>query len=103
MLAVIELGGNQFIVKVGDIIDVKKLSQEVGETLSVEAMLISDEEWKEVQIWAPLVVWSKVELKVLDQFKWEKVRVFKLKPKKRQMKNLWFRPHVTQLEVLSIA
>jgi ribosomal protein L21 len=46
---------------------------------------------------------SKVELKVLEQFKWEKVRVFKMKSKKRYMKNNGFRPHVTKMEVLSIA
>ncbi len=103
MIAVIELWGNQFIVRKGDIIDVKKLNNEVDSVFTTEAMLVSDEEWKETKIGEPMLKWSKVELKVLDQFKWEKVRVFKMKSKKRQMKNNWFRAHLTKLEVLSIA
>lgn len=103
MLAVVELGGNQFIVRKGDVIDVKKLAKEVNDNLSVEAMLISDEEWKELKVWAPLLSGSKVEFKVLEQFKDEKVRVFKMKAKKRYVRNIWFRASMTKLEVLNIA
>ena len=102
MLAVVELGGNQFIVRVGDVIDVKKMDAEINATVNTGALLISDEEGKETKIGSPLVEGSKVELKVLDQYKGEKVRVFKMKSKKRHMKNNGFRPHLTKLEVLSI-
>jgi large subunit ribosomal protein L21 len=102
MLAVVELGGNQFIVRVGDVIDVKKMDAEINATVSTGALLISDEEGKETKVGTPLVDGSKVELKVLDQYKGEKVRVFKMKSKKRHMKNNGFRPHLTKLEVLSI-
>lgn len=103
MLAVIELGGNQFIVRQGDIIDVKKLDAEVNSTMTVEALLTSDEEGKETKIGSPLVEGSKIELKVLDQFKADKVRVFKMKSKKRYARNKWFRASLTKLEVLSVA
>lgn len=103
MLAVIELWWNQFTVKAGDIIDVKKLDKEVNSKFSVEAMLVSDEDWKETKVWTPVVEGSKIELKVLEQYKWVKVRVFKMKSKKRYMKNTGFRPHLTKLEVLSVA
>lgn len=103
MLAVIELGWNQFIVRKGDIIDVKKLDKEVGSKITVEALLLSDEEWKETKVGEPLVAGSKVDLKVVEQYKWEKVRVFKMKSKKRYMKNTWFRAHLTKLEVVGIA
>lgn len=103
MLAVIELGWNQFIVRKGDIIDVKKLEKEVGSKFTMEALLVSDEEGKETKVGEPMISGSKIDLKVLEQFKWEKVRVFKMKSKKRYMRNVWFRPHLTKLEVLSIA
>lgn len=102
MLAVIELGGNQFTVKVGDVIDVKKQDAEVNATINTEALLISDEEGKSVKVWTPVVAGSKVELKVVEQFKGEKVRVFKMKSKKRYSRNLGFRPSLTKLEVVSI-
>jgi len=103
MLAVIELGGNQFIVRKGDLIDVKKLDKEVNSSFSVEAMLVSDEDGSSLKVGTPLVSGSKIELKVVEQFKGEKVRVFKMKSKKRYMKNTGFRAHLTKLEVLSVA
>lgn len=103
MIAVIELGGNQFTVKAGDVIDVKKLDKEVNSTFTMEAMLVSDEEGKETKVGTPTVEGSKIELKVLNQFKGEKVRVFKMKSKKRYMKNNWFRASLTKLEVVSVA
>lgn len=103
MIAVIELGWNQFTVKAGDIIDVKKIEKEVWDVFNVEALLVSDEEWNNTKIWDPLVSGSKVELKVLEQFKWEKVRVFKMKSKKRYMRNTGFRARLTKLEVVSVA
>ncbi len=103
MLAVIELGWNQFIVRKGDIIDVKKQDIEEGKTITTEALLISDEEGKETKVGTPLVEGSKVELKVIEQFRWEKVRIFKMKSKKRYMRNNGFRPSLTKLEVVWIA
>jgi len=103
MLAVIELGWNQFTVKTGDIIDVKKQDKELNSTITTEALLVSDEEGKETKVGTPTVAGSKVELKVIEQYKGEKVRVFKMKSKKRYMKNTGFRAHLTKLEVLSVA
>lgn len=103
MLAVIELGGNQFIVKKWDIIEVKKQDVEVGKKLSTPALLIASEDGKEVKIGTPIIEDSKVECKVLDQKKGPKVRVFKMKSKKRYMRNKGFKPSITQLEILSIA
>ena len=103
MLAVIELGGNQFIVRKDDVIEVKKQYLEVGKQLAVEALLVSDEEGTVTKVGTPTVAGSKVVLEVLAQEKWEKIRVFKMKSKKRYMKNNWFRPHITRLSVSSIA
>lgn len=103
MLAVIELGWNQFIVRKGDVIDVKKLDKEINSKFTQDALLVSDEDWKETKVWEPIVNGSKVDLKVIEHFLGDKVRVFKMKSKKRYMKNTWFRAHLTRLEVTSIA
>jgi large subunit ribosomal protein L21 len=103
MLAVIEIGGNQFTVKQGDIIETKRQDVELDSTLTLPALLVSDEEGKSVKVGTPTVAGSKVELKALDQYKGEKVRVFKMKSKKRMNKNNGFRPSITKFEVLSIA
>lgn len=103
MLAVIELGWNQFIVRQGDIIEVKKQDADINTTISTNALLVSDEEGKNTKIGNPLVEGSKVELKVLEQKKDEKIRVFKMKSKKRYARNRGFRQSITRLEVLTIA
>lgn len=90
------------MVRVGEVIDVKKMDAEVNSTINADALLISDEEGKETKIGTPVVEGSKVEFKVLEQYKGDKVRVFKMKSKKRHMKNNGFRPHLTKLEVTSI-
>ncbi len=102
MLAVIEIWGNQFVVKKGDIIDVKRLSNEVNSVLTSELLLLSDVDWENVKIWTPFLDWKKASLKVIEHFKWDKVRVFKMKSKKRYMRNKWFRASMTKIEVLSI-
>ncbi len=103
MLAVIELGWNQFTVRVWDVIEVKKQDAEVESILTTQALLLANEDGSETKIGTPLVESSKIELKVLKQFAWDKVRVFKMKSKKRYMRNRWFRPLITKLEVMSIA
>lgn len=102
MLAVIELGWNQFTVKAGDVIDVKRLKNLEGNQ-TIEAMLVTDEEGNDVKVWTPFVKGSKVEYKIIEEFKWEKVRVFKMKSKKRYARNKGFRPTLTKIEILSIA
>ncbi len=102
MIAVIELGGNQFTVKKGDVIDVKKLALEIGDKSSTQALLISDEDGKETTVGTPIIESSKIEFKVLEQYKGEKVRVFKMKSKKRYSKNVGFRPHLTKIEITKI-
>lgn len=103
MLAVIEIGWNQFIVRKDDEIEVKKQDLAVGKKMTIEALLLSDEEGKTTKIGEPFVEWSKIELKVLEQKRAKKVRVFKMKSKKRYMKNTGFKAHITTLKVTSIA
>ncbi|MCT4617262.1 MAG: 50S ribosomal protein L21 [Candidatus Gracilibacteria bacterium] len=103
MLAVIELGGNQFTVKQGDIIDVKHLEGEIDSKVETTALLISDEDGKDTKIGTPMVEGSKVELKIVDQYKGDKIRVFKMKSKKRYSRNKGFRPTLTKLEVTAIS
>ena len=97
MLAVIELWWNQFTVKAGEVIDVKRQDVEVWATITTEALLISDEDGKTTKVGTPTVENSKVEFKVLEQFKWDKVRVFKKKSKKRYTRNRGFRASLTKL------
>lgn len=103
MIAVIEIGGKQYTVEKDQVIEVDHQDLEIGATLEVSALLLSDAEGKSVKVWTPFVEGSKVTLKVVDQFKAEKVRVFKMIAKKRHMRTYGFRAVRTTLQVSAIA
>ena len=103
MFAIVEIGGNQFTVKVGDIIEVDNQNTEVGTTIEVQPLLVSSEDGVTVQVGTPVVEGAKVSLKVLEDYRGEKIRVFKMKSKKRYARTFGFRPEQTKLEVTAIA
>ena len=103
MVAVLEIGGNQFIVKKWDIIEVDNQNKKIGSKFKLNPLLVSSEDGKDTKVGTPTVTDSTVELKVLEDFKDEKVRVFKMKSKKRYARTICFRAAKTRLEVLSIA
>ena len=103
MFAIVEIGGNQFTVKVGDIIEVDNQNTEVGTTIEVQPLLVSSEDGVTVQVGTPVVEGAKISLKVLEDYRGEKIRVFKMKSKKRYARTFGFRPEQTKLEVTAIA
>ncbi len=101
MFAVVEIAGQQFKVEKGTKIDVQKLEEQEGGNVTFKTvMLIAD--GGSVKIGEPYVAGSSVSAKVLEQFKDEKVRVFKKKAKKRYTRNKGHRQNLTKLEVTSI-
>ncbi|MDD2515975.1 MAG: 50S ribosomal protein L21 [Candidatus Gracilibacteria bacterium] len=102
MIAVVELGGKQYTVKVGDIIDVDNQNAE-SEEIIVKPLLVSDEEGKNTLVGTPVLEDSSVKFKVISDFKGDKIRVFKMKSKKRYSRTIGFRPELTKLEVLTIS
>lgn len=102
MIAVIEVGWNQYIVQKGDVIDVTRFNYDSKGKVTLDPLLVSDVDGKDVKIWTPTVSWAKVELKVIEDLRWDKVRVFKMKSKKRYTRNKSDRALLTKLEVTDI-
>jgi large subunit ribosomal protein L21 len=103
MIAVIEVGGKQYTVEKGMKIDVDNQNLEVGASFEVSALLLSDADGKTVKVGTPTVEGSKVTLTVVSNYKADKIRVFKIIPKKRHTRTHGFRAMRTELEVASIA
>ena len=102
MFAVVEIAGQQFKVEKGTKIDVQKLEAAEGETVSFKTvMLVAD--GANVKIGEPYVAGQTVTATVLEQFKDDKVRVFKKNSKKRYMRNKGHRQNITKLEITGIA
>lgn len=100
MIAVIETGGKQYIVKTGDIFVVDRLDEAL-ESHVFTPLLISDE--IQTTVGAPLVDGAKVVCDVVEHIRADKVRVFKMKSKKHYHRTRGFRACQTQLKVVSIS
>lgn len=103
MIAIVEIGGKQYTVKAGDVIDVDNRNEEVGAKIAVSPLLVAKEDGSDVKVGAPVVEGAQVTFKVLENFKGEKVTVFKMKSKKRYARTRGFRAHLTKLEVVKVA
>ena len=102
MYAVIETGGRQYRVAVGDTIDVELLDAEVGATLDIEkVLLVSDDE--AVRVGQPLVEGACVSATVVEHGKGPKVIAFKYRPKQRYRRTLGHRQPYTRLRIERIA
>ncbi len=97
MYAVIRMQGHQYKVEEGQ----EFLVPLLGETKpEAEVLMVVDE--KGVKIGTPTVTGAKVELKVIEDTKGEKIYVAKYKAKSRYRKRTGFRAKLTKLQVVAI-
>ena len=101
MYAVVETGGKQYKVNVGQVIQIEKLPAEAGDLVELDRVLmVSDGE--NVQVGTPLVEGAKVSAKVLDQVKGRKAVIFKYIPKQRYRRKKGHRQQLTKLRIEEI-
>ena len=98
---IVEQGGKQFRAAEGETIEVDRLPNEVGETLTLEDVLLSVND-DDVAIGTPFVKGAKVQTKVLDHFKGRKILVFKYRAKQRYRVKNGHRQLYTRLLIESI-
>lgn len=100
MYAIIQTGGKQYKVAVGDEILVEKLNADVDTEVAFDVLLVSDEAG--VQVGHPVLDGVKATAKVLEHGKGKKVIVFKYKAKKNIRTKNGHRQPYTKVEILSI-
>jgi large subunit ribosomal protein L21 len=97
--AVIQTGGKQYLVKEGDVLRVEKIEAKDDEVLTFDAMLVSDEEGKDVKVGAPVVAGVKVAARVIAQGRAPKILVVKYHAKTRYRRNVGHRQPFTELKI----
>lgn len=102
MFAVVEIGGKQFKVSQGDLIEVDRLPEEEGKTVKFDTVLLYGETEKSAKIGKPYVEGAFVEAKVLEHAKANKIRVVKFIAKKRHKKSYGHRQPLSKLEITSV-
>ncbi|MBC7235872.1 MAG: 50S ribosomal protein L21 [Chloroflexi bacterium] len=98
MYAVVETGGKQYKVEVGQTIDVERLPAEIGDTVTLDRVLMLAD-GAEVTIGQPVVEGAHVLATVVDHGKADKVIVFKYRPKERYRRKIGHRQPYTRLRV----
>ena len=102
MFAVLTTGGKQYKVSQGDLIDIEKLDGNVGDTITLEQVLMVGEGEK-VEVGSPYVSGCKVTVEVIDQGKGAKVIIFKKKRRKGYRRKNGHRQLFTQIKITEIS
>lgn len=103
MIAVIQTGGKQYIVKENDTITVEKLLGEVGDTVKFnQVLLVADPDGASVAIGRPNVSGVEVVGHILEQGRAKKISVIKFKAKVRYKRNVGHRQHFTKVKIEQI-
>lgn len=101
MYAVILTGGRQYRVKEGDVLAVEKLELEPGRKAQFDRVLLI-EDGGTVQVGAPVLDNAMVLGLVLENFKDEKVLVFKKKRRKQFRRTHGHRQQLTKVRITRI-
>ena len=104
MYAVIKTGGKQYRVAKGDKIFVEKLPGNVGDAVSFDQVLFlkSDVGGESMKLGKPLVSGAKVDAKILEHGRGEKVIIFKFRRRKNYRRKTGHRQPFTTLQITDI-
>ena len=101
--AVIETGGKQYKVIVGDTITVELLSdKKEGDTVTFENVLLADT-GKETKVGTPYIKGSKVTATHLGEIKGKKLSIVRFKAKSNRSRKIGHRQQYAQVRIDSIA
>ena len=101
MYAIIRLGGRQYRAEVGRYIDVERLPNETGDEIMIDdVLLVSDGE--QVAIGQPNVTGASVVATVEEQFRGEKLIVFKYRQRTTYRRKKGHRQYHTRLRINAI-
>jgi large subunit ribosomal protein L21 len=96
--AIVRTGGKQYRVQAGDTLYLERVDVPVGETLSLdEVLLVGDENG--AQVGAPRLASARVSATVIEHGRDAKVRVFKYKKRKHYRRTRGHRQSFTAVKV----
>lgn len=99
MYAVIQTGGKQYRVSVGQLLEVERLPVEAGGQVTLDRVLMVASDGGSVEVGQPVVSGAKVLATAVRHEKGRKLIVFKYKPKTRYRRKIGHRQHHTVLRI----
>jgi len=101
--AVVKTGGKQYRVAEGELVDVERLSGEVGATVTLdEVLLVSGSDDQQARIGTPTVDQAQVTAEIVEQGLDKKIIVFKKKRRKGYKRKQGHRQMQTTLRIVQI-
>ena len=101
MYAIVETGGKQYKVSVGQSIEVERLPAAVGQTVEINNVLLLAENG-EVAVGSPTIEGAKVRATVVEQGRGRKIIVLKFKSGNRYQRKRGHRQSYTRLRIEEI-
>lgn len=99
MFSIFQSGGKQYLVKVGDKVQVEKLAGEAGQTLKFADVLFTST-GTDANVGKPFVSGAIVEGKILKQARGKKIHVLKYRAKSKYRRKIGARQHYTEVEII---
>ncbi|MCL2655594.1 MAG: 50S ribosomal protein L21 [Coriobacteriia bacterium] len=101
MYAIVATGGKQYKVEEGDTIEVEKLEGEAGASVELPVVMIAGD--KAVITDAKKLAKATVTAEIVDQFKGDKVVIFKFKKRKGYKRTRGHRQNLTRLRITKLS
>lgn len=98
MFAVVRTGGKQYTVKSGDVLNVEKLEGNAGDKVELGEVLMAGG-----KIGAPLLAGAKVTAEIMEQFRDDKVIIFKKKRRHNYRRKKGHRQYLTAIKITGIS
>ena len=100
MYAIVNTGGKQYKVATDDVITVEKIEGNEGDKVTLPVIFLND--GKKIVTDPDKLAKAKVTAQIVEQFKGEKVLVFKFKKRKNYKKLRGHRQQLTRVEIKSV-
>lgn len=101
MYAVVATGGKQYKVEEGDVLEVEKLEGDVGAAVKLPVVLLAD--GKTAVTDAKKLAAASVDAEIVEQFKGDKVVIFKFKKRKGYKRTRGHRQNLTRLRITKLS
>jgi large subunit ribosomal protein L21 len=101
MYAIVKTGGKQYKVAKDEVISVEKLAGEPGDTVTLDVVFLND--GKKIVADPAKLAKAKVTAEIVEQYKGEKVIIFKFKKRKGYKKTQGHRQQLTKLRITNIS
>jgi len=99
MYAIVKTGGKQYRVEKGQTLLVERLPDEAGATVRLEPVLFRSDD---VIFESDQLTKVRVDARIVEHVRGEKLRVFKFKPKRGYRRRTGHRQELTRIEVTDI-